>query len=261
MSRCSIRFPTTIPSAISVPTWGFLDVTKANNFSVSAAETEADKNNPDIVGNGTAATPIQHSTVSGALSVTPAGFSTPSGFSLTFPSSESFPATATVPLIGQTDPANADTVSGKKKTNVGAIVGGIVGGVGGALLIGGLLWYWLTHRKPAASASSATAALPVSEASYSAVPPGSPDQEKIGGNSSLPSSQPQMHEMASEVQYSQAPPAAAMPLYDPDDPSTFPDVFAASHAPATGPSMLAHSTPSPPPASSGSNSGYVPTVY
>lgn len=193
-----------------MPTWGFLDVTKANNnFSVAAAQAEQEKNNADIVGNGTIASPIQHATVTGAASISAAGFSTPSGFSFTFPS-ESLDATASIPLIGQTGLTTAGASTEHKKTNIGAIVGGVVGGVGGLLVIGGIVWYWLTHRTPAAPVSAAAVgAAPASEVAYSAVPPGTPDPEKLGAASS----QPQVHEnVVPEVQYAQAPPQP-MPLY------------------------------------------------
>jgi len=106
-------FPESLPSAVEVPSWAYLDITLTNNnFSIVAAELNASET----------------STTSSAVTT-----STSISNSLT-PSSTAL--------------ASATTSASNSKSNAGAIAGGVVGGIGFVAIVGlGTLWFFLRRKR------------------------------------------------------------------------------------------------------------------
>ncbi|KAJ8487483.1 hypothetical protein ONZ51_g4144 [Trametes cubensis] len=157
-----VPYPDDIPSVISVPAWAYIDITRYGTFSAVAAEEVASQDAPDSTGLATAtgsnASPTQGSS-------------------------------------GNTN--NSGSSTGKKSTNIGAIVGGAVGGVVGLIAIGLVIFFWMRHRRNAARDA----------------PTGPLDL--TAGEHGHYVEKPFEHE-------AMAAPLPSPKLYDPDDPSTFP---------------------------------------
>ncbi|PSS19939.1 hypothetical protein PHLCEN_2v3112 [Hermanssonia centrifuga] len=250
-------YPDNIPSFTSVPQWAYLDVTKANNFSVSDAQALVAKDLPDVTTpGGTSLAGSQRpapSTATGiAVSPTSAPtvnpFSIPSDtFSFSIPSDTfSFSIPSESFTFGGSNPTSLPssfTSSKKKKTNVGAIVGGIVGGV--TTFFAGL-WGWIAHRKRKHAAPGVSAA-----SGAPSIIPSTPDPEKPVHGAASPMGHSPAQDPALDPQFVHVPhlPMNAR-LYDPDDPSTYPD--AQTHVPPP-----THSSQD---GASGTGS-YVPTQY
>lgn len=128
----------------------------------------------------------------------------PSSTSSLPPSTSSAGSVTFSPISISETPAPAE--SSTKKTNVGAIVGGVIGGVAAIVLAVFALLFWLRHRKaqrrPPSAAFRHTAPLVIT--------PYTPEPTEKGFSPHVPTSP-----------YSTA---SVGRLYNPEDPSTFPDV-------------------------------------
>ncbi|KAI0370207.1 hypothetical protein BV20DRAFT_1043942 [Pilatotrama ljubarskyi] len=109
---------------------------------------------------------------------------------------------ATTTAIGAPESPNANSGntsnSSKKSSNLAAIVGGAVGGGVGLIAIGRVIFFWLRHRRNAAR-DAPTRPLDLTAGEHGQ------NVEKLGDYQAIP------------------PPIPSPKLYDPDDPSTFPD--------------------------------------
>ncbi|KAH9894332.1 hypothetical protein C8Q73DRAFT_513181 [Cubamyces lactineus] len=182
------KYPDDIPSGISVPAWAYIDITQYGTFSAVAAGEVAAQGAPDSTGiasaTGSNASPTQGSSGSGSTNT-----SSPS--------------------------------TGKKSTNIGAIVGGVVGGMVGLAAIGLVIFFWLRHRRNAAR-DAPTGPLDLTAGEHG-----------------------QFVEKPFEPEPMVATPLPSPKLYDPDDPSTFPTSMDAQAPSFNGSMTLAspvHST-------------------
>ncbi|KIP11633.1 hypothetical protein PHLGIDRAFT_33323 [Phlebiopsis gigantea 11061_1 CR5-6] len=119
--------------------------------------------------------------------------------------SASSPATSASVGSSASGTPTAVAAASSKKSNTGAIVGGVVGGVGGALLLAAALLLWFRHRRAQRRPPSAQFRQPSPPPLVAT--PYSPESEK-----------PLFSPVSAA--FSAGAPAK---LYNPDDPSTFPD--------------------------------------
>ena len=219
-------WPSSIPSGTSIPAWAYLDVVTPDAFNVTAAQANA------------AQDPPESTATAGPTSTSQSiGFSSAGATSL---------ATGTDTAVGT---STAAASSSGKKSNTGAIVGGVVGGIGGAAILAGVIAFLvIRHRRQSGTAPSAAYAAGGAGAGAAA---GDFAHHDMGASyvekpafDAAPYAQPLPHQ-------------PAMPVYDPNDPTTFPPT-------STSPSIPASTTAYNPSlnmgyASSNPNAGYVPT--
>lgn len=147
------------------------------------------------------------------------------------PTSISFTPSASaydqLPPAAPSNGSDNSSSSSSHHSNTGPIVGGVVGGLGGAAILAGVIAYFcIRHRRKQAAAGGVGTTLAGSD-------PGQPDmyQHQGVGYTGVPPHSPM------------SPPSSSAPLYNPDDPSTFPGVGGAQsgsgYAPSqyTGPSQ------------------------
>jgi len=121
---CTIVYPSTfiesLPSAVVVPSWAYLNLSLTNNnFSLAVAEQNA----------------------------TDTASATPSAITTSTSVSESNSLTST-PLALTTASPTSSTSAGNSKSNAGAIAGGVVGGLGFAAIVAlGSLWFCLRRKR------------------------------------------------------------------------------------------------------------------
>jgi len=168
----------------------------------SAAAAQADLSAPESSATGTKPT----GTVSTTVAYTSSGFG------------------STATSVGSGGPGSA---SASKKSNAGAIAGGVVGGLAGLGIIAALVTFFIMHRRRTQVAPSATYGNFYT--SRSDAPLNSPPVNSVPLSSSPPMSQNPYNNQAPR-------------LYDPSDPSTYPQ---------SPPSPTIHTT----------NSGPVPQPY
>ncbi|THG99064.1 hypothetical protein EW026_g3210 [Hermanssonia centrifuga] len=213
-SNCSTVYnsvwPTNIPTGTAIPAWAYLDVVEPDSFNITAAQALADEDLPESTA---AAGP---SATSGS-----SGSSTSSSASI-FASSSAHTLT----------PEAANSSSGSK-SNVGPIVGGVVGGIGGAAIIAAAIAFWLIKRRRASKVAPST--YYANEGQYQ-TSPFDPAMGQVAGAGVPYTGIPQ----------TPTPPPIAvvsgsMPVYNPNDPSTFPTAdpaptsFTHSHYTSGGP--------------------------
>ena len=157
-----------IPSAVSVPTWAYLDVASGNGFSIEAAESAAAKNPADVTATGTVATAT--------------GKGTATSFTFSEPSYTFSEVSVSIPTVSIPTGESTTSFSKKKKVNVGAIVGGVVGGI--SALLSAIAGFWVRMKRKARKAAQLAA---------TATPPSTstPDPEKL--NATSPSTVPTGH--------------------------------------------------------------------
>lgn len=245
-------YPNVIPSAVSVPTWAYLSVAAGNGFDIVNAESVAAKNPADVTATGTGAT----ATGKGLTTSVPTfSFSQPT-FSVSEPTFSFSEPSISIPTFSEPTGESTTTFHRKKKTNVGAIVGGIIGGISALLSAIGGIWLFIKRRARQALKPTSESAIPAAAST--------PDPEKL--NAASPgSTQPVLPADYFPATLA-ANPAPTPVLYNPDDPSTFPDAQPQPAAPpgAPGPALaLPPSAPSsvpshtPPP----NSTAYTPTQY
>jgi len=176
-------FPDGVPSGTSVPAWAYLDVVSGDTFNLVAAE--ADTGAPESSASASTPTGITSSASAGSIS-SAYHTSTASGSSNT-------------PVSGNT---------AAKKSNVGAIAGGTVGGVVVLGLIAALVAF-LVVRKRNATKSVTPSADGYGKTPLNSPPPMSQQHSTYDGNPVY----------ADNLAYAERP----IPrVYDPSDPSTYP---------------------------------------
>ena len=136
------------------------------------------------------------------------------------------------PTVALSPPLHSGS-SDSHKSNTGAIAGGVVGGLVGLALIAGAVVFFMRRRQAGTALSSAQG--PPSEAPLNSPPlmqqfsQPSYDQTTYNGSNQYVSNHPQ-------------------PLYNPDDPSTWPDTrvdISDIHTTASGPGQLPYSASQP----------------
>ncbi|KIP05860.1 hypothetical protein PHLGIDRAFT_128640 [Phlebiopsis gigantea 11061_1 CR5-6] len=219
-----------IPSAVSVPTWAYLDVASGNGFSLQAAEAAAAKDPADVTATakGTSAPTIGLSS-----------FSEPS-YTFSVPSYTFSEPSISIPTISIPTGDSTTTFHTKKKVNVGAIVGGVVGGIS-AVFAG--VWAWM-KRQARKAANLATATPPATS---------TPDLEKLTAAS--PGGAPAAHSTEYFPTTLDATPGPPPVLYNPDDPATFPDAQTFANLAPGGPGPTL-----PTAATTPSNASHVPST-
>ncbi|OJT10509.1 hypothetical protein TRAPUB_12947 [Trametes pubescens] len=122
---------------------------------------------------------------------------------------------STSPNGSNSDTGNG-TTSSKKSTNIAPIVGGVVGGVVGVIIIGLALFFWLRRRRNSARYAP-TSPVDLTAGEYS---PGYNDKSHPTVYNEVPSASPLT---TTEYSHPIPPPLPSPKVYDPDDPSTFPE--------------------------------------
>jgi len=119
-------FPKVIPEEIQVPAWAYLNVTMTNNtFDPIAAQQSLNGNFP------TASPPSSSSATTSLTQIAPS-------------------APIALPAASTSSLASNGQSSGTSHSNAGAIAGGVIGGlVVVAILVLGLLWYFIRKRRNA----------------------------------------------------------------------------------------------------------------
>ncbi|GJE88608.1 hypothetical protein PsYK624_046910 [Phanerochaete sordida] len=249
-------YPDPIPAAVGVPQWAYLNISTTGGFDVTGAQAVAAKSLPDVSSSNTAVsritTPIGEGGPTNAPTNTAPTFSVPS---ISVPS-------ISVPTFSVPTSNGGDTfhVNTKRKTNVGAIVGGVVGGISALISTITGIWLWIKRRARRAAAAAAAAGVGTSPQ----LTP-TPDPEKLQAHSPAVATPPPAEYFPTTLE---ATPAAPLRLYDPDDPTTYPNAqpFVDAGVPGLTPSHPG-TTPSPPaatPANPSPNphpSNYEPTQY
>ncbi|KAL1946690.1 hypothetical protein VTO73DRAFT_14794 [Trametes versicolor] len=202
-----------IPPNTAVPAWAYLDVRGLDTFDPTSAQDVAQEDLPEstaLSSAGPTSSLVGRPSTSGSASAT----GSPNG----------------------NNGGNNDA-SSKKSTNIAPIVGGAVGGVVGLIAINLAIFFWLRHRRNAArDAPMGPVDLTTGE-----------DKQYSDKSTGL---QIDDHGVpAMEYKQPVSPLASAShKVYDPDDPSTFPDNFVAPY--------LAESPPQPPSAGTVSTAAY-----
>lgn len=217
------QYSDTIPSVVTIPQWAFLNITTGGGFNVASAQATANKNLPDV----SASNVPQNTAGSGAKTTGNLGptntYSFPSysvpTYSCTVPS-VSVPTFSVPTGDGSSDSFHVNT---KRKVNVGAIVGGIIGGISALISTMTGIWLWIKRRakKAAASGTGAATAAPAPG------PTPSLDPEKLQSQSPAAVSGRPEEYFPTTLEASPQP----LRLYDPDDPSTYPDANPLSNLP------------------------------
>ncbi|KAI0342879.1 hypothetical protein BDW22DRAFT_160241 [Trametopsis cervina] len=221
-------WPVPVPPGTSIPDWAFIDVATPDTFNVTAAQALALS---DPAESSPAAAPPPPSTSSSVPPNSASASAVP-------------PAAPTTSSTGSSGNGSGNTSGGGKKSNVGPIVGGVVGGIGGAALLAGLFAFFYTRHKRNTNLNNSTTTAPYTDAyGGEKPPPGAPTGgagEYHGAYETTPYAPTQGEYQA--VPYSPTSGGGAgggaVPLYNPDDPSTFPGA-----------------------APMGSGSGYAPSHY
>ncbi|KAI0751428.1 hypothetical protein C8Q80DRAFT_1119204 [Daedaleopsis nitida] len=183
------KYPEDIPADTAVPAWAYLDITQVNTFDPAAAQALANQGAPEST-----------------ATVTPSSTAT----------SNTATPTSSDSSQGAPKSGNGDTSGGSKKSiSIGPIVGGVVGGVVALIAIGLAVFFFLRHRR--------------SKAKHT-VPTGPLDSTTGGAQYAQYTQYPQY----GEAPYGETSPtqeviqplisAPSPRLYDPNDPTTFPNV-------------------------------------
>ncbi|KAG8897955.1 hypothetical protein FRB99_007774 [Tulasnella sp. 403] len=179
------QWPLDVPTGTSIPSWAYQDVRQGDTFNITTAMVVKGPEST-YVGTPTASINYHLPTQAETFSV-------------------SVLPTATASF------SNDDHSS---HTNVGAIVGGVVGGVVGiAIVVGAIVWYWLRTRHVQNTVPSPLAYYPEGHppmATYSSV--------HVVGDPSVVGFQATSPTVFSAEAHTPPP-----KLYDPSDPSTYPE--------------------------------------
>ncbi|KAH9927487.1 uncharacterized protein BXZ73DRAFT_102619 [Epithele typhae] len=191
--------PRGFPILTGIPSWAFLDPTLTGTFDASAASSVA-------LSNPTDSTQVRSSTASSATSTS---------------------STRTTASADPGSPSNgSDNASSSSgaKSDVGPIVGGVVGGLAALALVGGATYLLLRRRRARETYPGP------SHGQFDVAPPPPPPMSMYGGSAGTgyaaePGAQPYGSPVPAERERS---PDALVPprLYDPNDPSTFPNAQA-----------------------------------
>lgn len=202
-TNCSTDYqsvwPAAIPPGTSIPAWAYLDVVTPDAFNVTAAQANEAAHPPE-------------STATAA----PTSASASVGFSSPLPtasgSNSALGAGGAGAPTGEPTGAPTGAASAHKSSNTGAIVGGVVGGIGGAAIIAGVIAFFVIKGRRSASSATYVNSAPAG----GAPPPTSFAQGEAHT--------PQLEKPGFDTSAYTGPtvPVSTMPVYDPNDPSTFP---------------------------------------
>ncbi|KAI0694604.1 hypothetical protein BC835DRAFT_999872 [Cytidiella melzeri] len=189
-----------IPPGTSIPSWAFIDVVEPDAFNATAAKaiaaTDPAESSPAVAPPTSSSSSFIPSASAGA--------------------SNNAPASPTGSSTGNTSSSS----SSHKSSNVGAIVGGVVGGLGGAAILCGIAAYFMIRqRKKNAAKTDASAPFAGSGTGYAQEHEPKVFQHQQAEYTGVPTFSPT------------SPSTYTAPLYNPDDPSTFPG--ASDAAPGT----------------------------
>ncbi|KAH9853692.1 hypothetical protein C2E23DRAFT_820236 [Lenzites betulinus] len=194
-------YPEDINSGTAVPAWAYIDVRTVDDFSPVQAQAVASEGLPEstALSSGSTATSVRSASaiISGSATGAPRSTTTSSGSGSNSGSNSG---------SGSGSGSGDDTTSTKKSTNIAPIVGGVVGGVVGAIVIGLALWFFVRRRRNATrNAPTGPVDLTAGEYGQYAEKPTDYSQGAYGFPAPIPS------------------PLASPKVYNPDDPTTFPD--------------------------------------
>jgi hypothetical protein len=176
-----------VPPDTSIPSWAFLDVVMPDTFNVTDARL---------------------------LAAAPAPESSPAvAHPTSMKSSATQPAPNSSPTAAKAPPPPKKKVSTSHKSNIGPIVGGVVGGV--VALLGGVVAYLYLRRRQ--RQRRAAAALLSSGKTDSVRQDRTSDEQDM-----YQRPQPGFASTGTHSPISTPPPPIGV-LYNPDDPTTFPD--------------------------------------
>ncbi|KAH9940397.1 uncharacterized protein BXZ73DRAFT_75504 [Epithele typhae] len=146
-------------------------------------------------------------------------------------------AASSVALSNPTDSTQAQSSTTSSTTNVGAIVGGVVGGVAALALIGGATYFLLRRRRGRKTHPGP------SQGQFDIAPPSPPPPpmsmyggSAATGHAAQAGAQPHGSPVAAEGQRF-SDPLVPNKLYDPNDPSTFPNAQASRAGSAQSPTL------------------------
>ncbi|KAI0824609.1 hypothetical protein BC628DRAFT_1376975 [Trametes gibbosa] len=203
-------YPEDISTGTAVPAWAYIDVRTLDKFTSIQAQAVANEGLPESTAPSSGPTATGGTTsahVSGSAIGAPQSTTTSNGNGNN----------------NGNDSGNNNTAT-KKSNNIGPIVGGVVGGVVGLLAITLAIWYCVRRQRNAAR-NAPTGPLDLTAGEYGQYAEKSGDFSQGGQGIPMPI----------------ASPLASPKVYNPDDPTTFPNTSDAQAASSRG--SAAYSSP------------------